>query len=121
MTLVTLIVALLLDRARPLPDASALLEWFHRYADRLGHDLNAGKPVHGTVTQVSADRLVAPNDPRGHYTILLELNDEWKEIPGVVLVPGMPVMVTVPTQERTALQYLVGPMIEYFNGAMRER
>ena len=54
MTFVTLVVALLLDRARPLPDASALLEWFRRYADRLGHDLNAGKPMHGTVGWLAA-------------------------------------------------------------------
>ena len=33
MTFVSLVVALLLDRARPLPDASVPLEWFRRYAD----------------------------------------------------------------------------------------
>ena len=54
MTFVTLVVALLLDRARPLPDTSAALEWFRRYADRLVHDLNAGKPVHGTVGWLAA-------------------------------------------------------------------
>jgi adenosylcobinamide-phosphate synthase len=54
MTFVSLVVALLLDRARPLPDASVPLEWFRRYADRLLHDLNAGKPVHGTVAWLAA-------------------------------------------------------------------
>jgi adenosylcobinamide-phosphate synthase len=54
MTLVTLLIALLLDRARPLPDTSAPLAWFRRYADRLAHDLNAGKPVHGTVGWLAA-------------------------------------------------------------------
>jgi cobalamin biosynthesis protein CobD/CbiB len=54
MTFVTLVVALLLDRARPLPDTSAPLGWFRRYADRLAHDLNAGKPVHGTVGWLAA-------------------------------------------------------------------
>lgn len=78
-------------------------------------------PIHGIVTQVSADRVVNPNDPRGHYTISLVLDDEWKALPGVELVPGMPVTVTVPTKERTALQYIVGPLVDYFSGAMRER
>ena len=54
MTFVSLVVALLLDRARPLPDSSVALEWFRRYADRLAHDLNAGKPVHGTVAWLAA-------------------------------------------------------------------
>jgi adenosylcobinamide-phosphate synthase len=54
MSFVTLLIALLLDRARPLPDTSAPLGWFRRYADRLAHDLNAGKPVHGTVAWLAA-------------------------------------------------------------------
>jgi adenosylcobinamide-phosphate synthase len=54
MTFATLLIALLLDRARPLPDTTAPLEWFRRYADRLSDDLNAGKPVHGTVGWLAA-------------------------------------------------------------------
>jgi cobalamin biosynthesis protein CobD/CbiB len=54
MTFITLVIALLLDRARPLPQTGTLLDWFREYSDRLEHDLNAGKPVHGTVGWLAA-------------------------------------------------------------------
>ena len=54
MSLVTIIAALLLDRARPLPASSPLLGWFRTYTDRLALDLNAGKPVHGAIGWLAA-------------------------------------------------------------------
>jgi cobalamin biosynthesis protein CobD/CbiB len=54
MTFITLVIALLLDWARPLPQTGVLLDWFRQYSDRLEHDLNAGKPVHGTVGWLAA-------------------------------------------------------------------
>src|SRR5687767_11716723 len=50
MAFFTLIAALLVDSARPLPWAGGLLAWFRHYADRLAHDMNAGKRVHGVVS-----------------------------------------------------------------------
>jgi adenosylcobinamide-phosphate synthase len=50
MAFFTLIAALLVDSARPLPWAGGLLAWFRHYADRLAHDMNAGKRVHGMVS-----------------------------------------------------------------------
>jgi hypothetical protein len=38
----TIIAALLIERARPLPWGSVLLAAFRGYTDRLAHDLNAG-------------------------------------------------------------------------------
>jgi len=49
MSIVCILAALLLDQLRPLPRPSVLELWFGRYANRLAHDLNAGKPVHGTI------------------------------------------------------------------------
>jgi HlyD family secretion protein/epimerase transport system membrane fusion protein len=77
--------------------------------------------IHGIVTKVSADRFVGPNDPQGHYTITVELSDEWKTMDGVKLVPGMPAQVTVPVKERTVLKYLVGPITDYLSRGMREK
>jgi adenosylcobinamide-phosphate synthase len=50
MSFFSLIAALLFDSARPLSWAGGLLAWFRRYADRLAHDMNAGKRVHGVVS-----------------------------------------------------------------------
>jgi adenosylcobinamide-phosphate synthase len=50
MSFFSLIAALLFDSARPLSWGGGLLAWFRRYADRLAHDMNAGKGVHGVVS-----------------------------------------------------------------------
>ena len=52
--LFSLIAALLLDRARPLPSPNILWIWFRRYADRVARDLNAGQPIHGTAGWLAA-------------------------------------------------------------------
>jgi len=49
MSFVTILLALLIENARPLPWTSALMGAFGRYADRLEHDLNAGERVHGVI------------------------------------------------------------------------
>ena len=78
--------------------------------------------VHGTVIQVSADRLEDPRTGMPYYKALVRLNaDELAELPHVRLYPGMPAQVLIPTVERTALDYLVGPLVQSFNTAFRQR
>lgn len=50
MSFFSLIAALLFDSVRPLSWGGGLLGWFRHYADRLAHDMNAGKRVHGVVS-----------------------------------------------------------------------
>ena len=78
--------------------------------------------VHGTVIQVSADRLMDERTGVPYYTALVRLNrDELAELPGVRLYPGMPAQVMIPTVERTALDYILGPLTQSFNTAFRQR
>jgi HlyD family type I secretion membrane fusion protein len=78
--------------------------------------------VHGTVTQVSADRLTDERTGVPYYTALVRINrDELAELPNVRLYPGMPAQVMIPTVERTALDYLLGPLVQSFNTAFRQR
>jgi len=49
MSFFTILLALLIENARPLPWTRALLAAYHRYTDRLAHDLNAGQRVHGVI------------------------------------------------------------------------
>lgn len=49
MTFLSVLAALILDQLRPLPRPSLFELWFVRYANRLSRDLNAGRPVHGTI------------------------------------------------------------------------
>ena len=54
MAFFTILAALLIERARPLPWADTLLGALHRYSDRLALDLNAGRSTHGTVGWLAA-------------------------------------------------------------------
>lgn len=72
---------------------------------------------------------VSPSTTKGagkddvHYVGYVEVGrDEWKRLgEGKRLVPGMPVEVHVTTEERTALSYLVKPVLDQFSRTFRER
>ncbi|MEK9283023.1 MULTISPECIES: HlyD family type I secretion periplasmic adaptor subunit [unclassified Bradyrhizobium] len=78
--------------------------------------------VHGTVLQVSADRLTENRTGTPYYTALLKLDEaELADMPNVQLYPGMPATVMVPTTERTAFEYLVGPLVMSFKHGFRQK
>jgi len=78
--------------------------------------------VQGEVIQVSADRLTDSRTGAPYYTALVRLNpDDLAATPGIQLYPGMPATVMVPTTERTALDYILGPLTQSFNRAFRQR
>lgn len=78
--------------------------------------------VRGEVVQVSADRLTDPKTNQPYYTVLVRLDEaELGKLPQVRLYPGMPAVVMVPTQERTAFDYVVGPLLMSFNHAFRQK
>lgn len=54
MAFFTLLAALLVQITWQSPWAIVVTGWFHRYADRLSHDLNAGRPAHGVVAWFAA-------------------------------------------------------------------
>jgi HlyD family type I secretion membrane fusion protein len=78
--------------------------------------------VHGTVLQVSADRLTENRTGTPYYTALLKLDEaELADMPNIQLYPGMPATVMVPTAERTAFEYLVGPLMMSFKHGFRQK
>jgi len=78
--------------------------------------------VHGTVIQVSADRFTDERTGVPYYTALVRINaEELAALPGVRLYPGMPAQVMIPTVERTALDYVLGPLTQSFNTAFRQK
>ncbi|HVO02136.1 MAG TPA: HlyD family type I secretion periplasmic adaptor subunit [Candidatus Cybelea sp.] len=85
------------------------------------YDQRSTGMLHGTITEVSADRVATQADPRGHYEIRAVITDDLAAMPGISVVPGMPAIVSIPVKPRTVLEYLVGPLTDYFAGGMRER
>jgi HlyD family type I secretion membrane fusion protein len=79
--------------------------------------------VRGKVIQVSADRLTEKDKKDDvYYAALVRLDQaDLDDLPHVRLYPGMPATVMIQTVERTALDYLVGPLVQSFNRAFRQK
>ena len=78
--------------------------------------------VRGKVMQVSADRLTEKRTDNPYYVALVRIDqNDLDELPQIRLYPGMPTTVIIQTVERTALDYLVGPLVLSFNRAFRQK
>jgi HlyD family type I secretion membrane fusion protein len=78
--------------------------------------------VSGEVIQVSADRLTDNRTGNPYYVALIRVDEkEVAAIPNAKLYPGMPATVMIPTVERTAFDYVVGPLVMSFNRGFRQR
>jgi membrane fusion protein, epimerase transport system len=78
--------------------------------------------IHGDVLQISADRLVEQRTGAPYYVVSVRLDEgELAQLPNIQLYPGMPATLMIPTEERTALDYLLGPLVQSFNQSFRQR
>jgi membrane fusion protein, epimerase transport system len=78
--------------------------------------------IPGEVIHVSADRLVDQKSNQPYFIALVRLDEaELAKLPQVKLYPGMPATVIIPTEARTAFDYIVGPLVMSFNMAFRQR
>lgn len=77
--------------------------------------------VDGTVSWVSADKIVDSNSGEEYYTARVELKDQNDpRLNGLTLRPGMPAEVLIRTGERTLIQYLVSPVEQSISRSLRE-
>lgn len=78
--------------------------------------------VQGRVVNVSADRLVDKRTNAPYYVAEIRIDQsQLSELPQVKLYPGMPANVIIPTVERTAFEYIVGPLTMTCNKAFRQK
>jgi len=78
--------------------------------------------IHGRVTEVSADRLTDPRTEVPYYVAQVQVDSaELANSPEIQLYPGMPATVMITTKARTALDYLLGPLVAGFDRSFRER
>lgn len=78
--------------------------------------------VNADVTRISADRLVDPKTGQPYYAASLSIDQaQLAALPQIQLYPGMPAQVNIPTEERTAFDYIVGPLVQAFNQSFRQR
>ncbi|HUF56028.1 MAG TPA: HlyD family type I secretion periplasmic adaptor subunit [Thermohalobaculum sp.] len=75
----------------------------------------------GTVVNISADAFRDEVSGAAYYLVEVVPDEgELAKLGGSELIPGMPVEVFIQTDERTALNYLVRPITDYFARALRE-
>ncbi len=78
--------------------------------------------IRGTVAQISADRLTDERTGVSYYVVAVDVDDgDLAASPEIKLYPGMPATVMIMTRERTALDYIVGPLVQSFDQAFREK
>lgn len=75
-----------------------------------------------TVSRVAPDATQDPTTGLEYYAARIMISDEQlARLPGgTALLPGMPVEAFLQTGDRTVLSYIVHPMVEQFNRALRE-
>lgn len=77
--------------------------------------------LNGVVEQISADALFNSNLNTSYYQAQLVVpTDEMKKIDGFPVVPGMPVEVFIEGGVRTAMEYLLDPLLEVVRRGMKE-
>lgn len=78
-------------------------------------------PLRGTVRTVSADRLQDTVTGSEYYTARVTVSEQKNNQNGAIeLIPGMPAEVAIITGSRTAIDYLLSPLLKSFSRAFRE-
>jgi HlyD family type I secretion membrane fusion protein len=78
--------------------------------------------IHGKVVYISADRIMrkTPYGEQPTYIVHVELNKEELHANDLYISAGMPAAVFIKTEPRTVLDYLIEPLKENFDRALRE-
>ncbi|OHV80679.1 HlyD family type I secretion periplasmic adaptor subunit [Mesorhizobium sp. ORS 3428] len=78
--------------------------------------------IHGRVTQISADRVTDAKTGFPYYVADIAVDpQELAAAPQIQLYPGMPAQVMIVTEERTALDYILGPLTTSLHTAFRQK
>ncbi|TIQ42397.1 MAG: HlyD family type I secretion periplasmic adaptor subunit [Mesorhizobium sp.] len=78
--------------------------------------------IHGRVTRVSADRVTDAKTGFPYYVADIAVDrQELAAAPQIQLYPGMPASVMIVTEERTALDYILGPLTASLHTAFRQK
>ena len=78
-------------------------------------------PLHGTVTRVSADRLLDKRTDQPYYATKIRVEDPPAAgHDAIKIIPGMPAQVFIKTGRGTVALYALKPLLDSFNNAFRE-
>ena len=100
-----------IDQVRPNMSAQVWLSALNRRTE---------KPFEGRVTTVSADRLIDPISGAPYYLARVELDSSALADKSVPIQAGMSAEVMIRTGDRTTWDYLMSPLIQFFQNSLRE-
>ena len=113
--------SLIIEAQIPVEDISELRPNMRADVHLVAYKQRITPVVAGEVTQISADRMIDNRSGAPYYTALIKVDErEISLIPNARLYPGMPATVIIPTIQRSAFEYLVGPLLMSFNKAFRQ-
>jgi len=80
-------------------------------------------PIEGMVTYVSADKLTqqTSSGEMPYYLVHVNVDEKSLKESGAYLSPGMPAVCYITTETRTILGYLLDPILQNFDRALREK
>lgn len=114
--------AMLIEARLKPEDAKDVHEGMRTELHLLAYKAKGVPIIHGTIRTRSADRFTDPRTGEGYFMIeVIADQAELATLDGVRLAPGMPVEVLVPLGARTALEYLVEPLLDAARKSFRER
>jgi HlyD family secretion protein len=74
----------------------------------------------GTVTHVSADRLIDKRTDQSYYAMKIRVDDPRIRENNIKIIPGMPAEAFITTGRGTVALYALRPLLDTFNNAFRE-
>lgn len=78
--------------------------------------------IHGRVTRISADRITDSKTGFPYYVADVVVDPaELAAAPQIALYPGMPASVMIVTEERTALDYILSPLLASVHSSFRQK
>ncbi len=78
--------------------------------------------INGQVVRIAADTSTDQRTGQSYYLVRIAMTaDEVKRLGDVKLTPGMPVEAFIQTGERTVMSYLVKPLRDQLERAMKEK
>nr|WP_315475665.1 HlyD family type I secretion periplasmic adaptor subunit [uncultured Undibacterium sp.] len=102
----------LIDKVHPGLDVQFIFSAFNT---------NTTPHIPGKITQVSADRAMDERTGVAYYKFHAEVTPEGKKLLGKLQIrAGMPVDMTIKTGERTMMNYLLRPILDRAQSAMKE-
>ena len=76
--------------------------------------------IDGVISQIAAAAVTDPQTGMTYYKARAQATGNLDDLGTRGLVPGMPVEVYIPTAERVVLTYIMQPVVDQMNRAMRE-